>query len=197
MAKAQEKPNTIRSKRAQLVEAALRLFEADGCHSTGIDRILEEAGVAKMTLYNHFKSKDDLILAALRLRDERFRHWLATRVDELADSPREKLLAVFDAADENFRRDTFNGCLFARASGEYADPEHPVRAAAKEHCRLMHRYLTGLATDAGAHDPEGLASAMMLLYTGAAAAAQMNACASAAGVARDAARMIIDASIAG
>lgn len=185
-------PNTTRSKRGQLLEAALRLFERDGCQATGIDRILEEAGVAKMTLYHHFKSKDELILAALRLRDERFRHWMATRVEALGATPRDRLLAFFDAADEHFGRDNFNGCLFARASGEFTDPEHPVRAAAREHCRLMHRYLTGLATDAGVSDAEGLARQMMLLYTGAAAAAQMNACASAASVARDAARVLID-----
>ncbi|MEE8533082.1 MAG: helix-turn-helix domain-containing protein, partial [Alphaproteobacteria bacterium] len=58
------------SRRDHLVDTALALFCRDGFHATGIDRILAESGVAKMTLYKHFKSKDELILAALRRRDE-------------------------------------------------------------------------------------------------------------------------------
>ena len=63
------------SRRDHLVETAIRLFNRDGFHATGIDTILSEAGVAKMTLYKHFKSKDDLIVAALRRRDERWMTW--------------------------------------------------------------------------------------------------------------------------
>ena len=66
-------------KRDQLIEAALELFQREGFHATGVDRILAEAGVAKMTLYHHFRSKDELILAALRLRDERFRNTFMKR----------------------------------------------------------------------------------------------------------------------
>ena len=69
------------SRRDHLVETALALFMRDGFHATGIDRILSHAGVAKMTLYNHFKSKEELILAALRLRDERFLVWFPAAVE--------------------------------------------------------------------------------------------------------------------
>ncbi len=195
MAKAQDTPNTTQSKRAQLVEAALRLFEREGCHAVGIDRILAEAGVAKMTLYNHFRSKDDLILAALRLRDERERDWIARRVEALAETARDRLLALFDVAAEQFASDAFNGCLFVRASGEYTDPEHPVRAAAREHCRLMHRYVASLASEAGARDADALAQRLMLLLTGATATAQMHACPDAAVAAREAAAVLVDAAI--
>ena len=88
------------SRRDHLVETALGLFMRDGFHATGIDAILAEAGVAKMTLYNHFKSKDELILAALRLRDEQFLEWLVSAVEARADKPRGRLLALFGALDE-------------------------------------------------------------------------------------------------
>lgn len=188
---------TSRSKRDQLVETALRLFEREGCQSVGIDRILREAGVAKMTLYRHFESKDELILAALRLRDERFRNWLARRVREMAETPRDRMLAMFDAAQEWFSQEAFNGCLFMRTSAEFLDEDHPVRAATREHSRLLHRFVTEHAREAGASEPEVLASHLMLLFTGASAAAQVAGCCSPASCAKQAASVLIDASIDG
>jgi len=82
------------SKREKLVETALKLFCSGGFHATGIDRILAESGVAKMTLYNHFKSKDELILAALRLRDERWRHWFERAVERGASDPNVHITAL-------------------------------------------------------------------------------------------------------
>ena len=81
------------SRRDHLVDTALELFIRDGFHATGIDKILAESGVAKMTLYKHFKSKDELILSALRRRDERFRNWFMRAVESRAQAPRQRLLA--------------------------------------------------------------------------------------------------------
>ena len=195
MGSAPQSPKQTRSKRDQLVEAALALFEREGYHATGIDRILEDAGVAKMTLYNHFTSKDELILAALRLRDERFRDWLARRVRDLGTTPRERLLAIFDAAGELFATDSFNGCLFARACGEFSDPDHPVWSAAKEHRRLFRRYVLELANDAGAPNPERLADSLLILFAGATAAAQMSHSTAPAAHARAVAKTILDAEL--
>ena len=85
------------SRRDHLVDTALEMFCRDGFHATGIDKILAHAGVAKMTLYNHFRSKDELILAALRRRDEKFRNWFMRAVERLGKTPRNRLLAIFDA----------------------------------------------------------------------------------------------------
>ena len=74
-------------KRDHLIDTALGLFSRYGYHAMGIDRILAESGVAKMTLYNHFKSKDELILAVLRRRDERFRNWFMRTVERRAKAP--------------------------------------------------------------------------------------------------------------
>jgi AcrR family transcriptional regulator len=155
------------SRRDHLVDTALELFSRDGYHATGIDRILAEAGVAKMTLYNHFKSKDELILAALRRRDERFRNWFMRQVEQRATEPRGRLLAVFDVLQEWFDSREFSGCNFINAAAEYGDPENPIHAACAEHKRLLLGYLKQLAAGACAPDPNVLAEQLMLLVEGA------------------------------
>ncbi|MGF1610974.1 MAG: TetR/AcrR family transcriptional regulator, partial [Kiloniellales bacterium] len=156
-----------RNCRNELIETAAALFCRDGYQATGIDRILAESGCAKMTLYNHFHSKDELILAALRRRDEEFRNWFMREIEQRARTPRERLLAAFDVLDEWLRKPGFSGCMFVNASAEFSDPDHPVRAAAAEHKRLLRHYFRGLATEAGARDPQALADAVALLGEGA------------------------------
>lgn len=159
------------SKRDHLVETAMRVFQRDGFHAAGIDRILAEAGVAKMTLYNHFRSKDDLILAALRRSDEQFRHWLVRTVEAKAKSPRDRLLALFDALAEWHASDGFYGCFFLNAAAEFHDTDAPTRAAAAEHKRLVGAYIHELACAAGATDAELLTREIALLADGATAQA--------------------------
>jgi len=155
------------SRRDHLVETALRLFGRDGYHATGIDRILAEAGCAKMTLYNHFKSKDELILATLRRRDEQFRNWFMRAVERQDGTPRGRLLVVFDVLQEWFEAPDFNGCMFINASAEFGEPGDPIHAAAAEHKRLILGYLRELTAAAEAADPGQLAEGLMLLLEGA------------------------------
>src|SRR3954470_11176335 len=83
-------------KRDLLMDTARRLFYRDGLRAVGIDTILAEAGVAKMTLYNHFASKEELIIAILEKRDREFRASIAAKVDAAGPEPEARLLAVFD-----------------------------------------------------------------------------------------------------
>jgi AcrR family transcriptional regulator len=154
-------------KRDHLVATALVLFNRDGFHATGIDKILAEAGVAKMTLYKHFKSKDELILAVLRRRDEEFRNWFMRAVEARAKTPRARLLAVFDAIAEWFDGRDFSGCMFINASAEFAEADDPIHGAAAEHKRLILGYLREQAEAAGADDASTLAMELMLLMEGA------------------------------
>ena len=154
-------------KRDQLVEAALELFAREGFHATGIDKVLETASVAKMTLYKHFRSKEELILAALRLRDERWRNQFMRGVEKRTKEPRERLYAIFDELGCWFAEGTFSGCMFINASAEYADHSDPIHAASAEHKRLVEQYVRGLAEQAGAPDPAVLASQLCLLMEGA------------------------------
>jgi len=155
------------AKREHLIDTALEIFYRDGFHATGVDRIIAESGVARMTLYKHFKSKDDLILAALRRRDERFRNWFSRAVERQGETPGARLLAIFDALDEWFSSKGFSGCMFINASAEFADPANPVHRTAAEHKNLMLRHVRELAEAAGAADPDQLAHGLMLLMEGA------------------------------
>jgi AcrR family transcriptional regulator len=85
------------SKRDQLVQRALDVFYENGFRATGMDALAAATGVTKASMYKHFRTKEDLILAVLRLRDELFRNWLIRRVEDLADTPQGQLLALFDA----------------------------------------------------------------------------------------------------
>ncbi len=155
------------SKREHLIETALDLFCRDGFHATGIDKILAESGVAKMTLYKHFKSKDELILAALHRRDETFRNGFMRDIERLGKTPRQRLLAIFDVLEEWIQGRNFTGCTFINASAEFASPDDPIHAAAAEHERLVLAYLVELTTAAEAKDPDALAQGLMLLMEGA------------------------------
>ncbi len=154
-------------KRDQLVETALALFNQGGFHATGIDRVLEEAGVAKMTLYKHFRSKEELILAVLRLRDERWRNRFMRHVEQASKDPRERLLAMFDHLGKWFAEPSFSGCMFINASAEYGDHKDPIHASAAEHKRLVENYVVDIAEQAGASKPRELATHLCLLMEGA------------------------------
>ena len=155
------------TRRDHLVDTALKLFSRGGFHATGIDTILAEAGVAKMTLYNHFRSKEELILAALQRQDELFRNWFTKRVEQQAREPRKRLIAMFEVIEQWFAEEDFDGCMFINASAEYSDPANPIYVAASEHERLVLGYVRDLATAAGARDPSRLALELVVLMQGA------------------------------
>jgi AcrR family transcriptional regulator len=184
-----------RRKRDHLVDTALGLFMRDGYHATGIDRILAEAGVAKMTLYNNFRSKEALIVAALERHDAAFTAWFEARVEALGETPAERLLALFDALDEWVGGDDFHGCPFMKACGEFDDVEDPVHAAALAHKRRIFVYIRGLAEAAGADDPARLAGELFLLLEGAMIVAQMTRDRSTARRARAAAETLVAATL--
>lgn len=180
------------SKRDQIVDTALDLFYRNGFNATGIEKVLSDAGVARMTLYNHFKSKEELILAVLRLRDERFRDWLARCVEKNADTPRDRLLALFDAHAEWFAEEGFRGCLFINAAAEFSGNSDSIHRIAAEHKRLITSFIRGLAVAAGAKNPDVLADQISLLLEGAIVSAQVLGDGVWARKARNAAEVLID-----
>ncbi len=155
------------SKREQIVSVALKLFYQNGFHATGIDRIIKEAGVSKKTLYNHFKSKDELVLAALRKRDELFRNNLMRKTERLGSTAKERLLSVFDAIGEWLHEKDFAGCMFINASAEYSEANNPSHILCAEHKRLVREYIRDLAVQAEMGNPEELSQQLNLLIEGA------------------------------
>jgi AcrR family transcriptional regulator len=178
-------------RRDHLVGTALALFSKHGYHATGIDRILAESGVAKMTLYKHFRSKDELILAALRRRDEEFCRWLQAEVESHAATPRERMLAVFDVLETWFKDPEFSGCCFIHAAGEYGRKDDPVHVAAAEHKARMLAYVGELARAAGAVNADDMARQLMLLVDGAIVAAHVSGDAAGARSARTLAEALL------
>jgi AcrR family transcriptional regulator len=179
------------SPREQLLETADRLFCTHGYHATGIDRILTEAGVAKMTLYKHFGSKDELILAALRARDQWFRNHVSRELARRSDDPAERLVLLFDIVDEFCHGAEFNGCMFSNAAAEFPEPENPIHAAAVEHKRLFVAYLRTQAEAAGADDPTALADRLALLVEGVFATANVRGPDGVAARAKEIARAVV------
>ena len=155
------------NKRDELVRNAKAIFYRNGFHATGMDMIVAETGISKTSMYKHFRTKDDLILATLRLRDEEFRNWLFRRMAEQDATPREQLLAMFDALGEWFDQPDFRGCMFIKASSEYQEAENAIHAQCTEHKRLLFDQLRDIAKAAGAVDPATLAQHLLLLKEGA------------------------------
>jgi AcrR family transcriptional regulator len=189
------------SRRDELVDAAMKVFHRYGFHGTSLDRVLEESGVSRMTLYNHFKSKDELIVAALRRRDEIFRNQMMKFVDGRADAPIDRILAVFDYHEQWFAAPNFCGCMFINASAEFDDPQGPIRRVAADHKIEVLRYLREHCEAAEFPDPAALAEQLNLLVEGAIVTAHVVGLsghggatpAAAARRAKEAARVLIDA----
>ncbi|KLN60828.1 TetR family transcriptional regulator [Kiloniella spongiae] len=165
-------------KRDHLVDVALGLFYTQGFHATGVEQIVSEAGVARMTLYKHFPSKDDLILAALERRDEQIRQWLLEYM-EAQGEPKNQLLAMYDALelwfnDQAFPKHRFSGCMFINAVAEFSDFRHKVHEAAARHKAILTKEITGFVAKAGFANPDELAAELMLLKEGAIVTAQVS-----------------------
>ncbi len=182
------------SARERLLAAANELFYNEGVHTVGIDRVIEQAGVAKASLYNTFGSKDELVRAYLDARQVSIAQRIARAVDRY-ESPRERLLAVFEGQAELFAQPGYRGCAFARASAE-SHPGDLVEQAAEAYRRWVRELLTGLAAQAGVPEPENLARQLHLLYDGSGQSARMDHDPAAATAARTAAATLLDAALA-
>ena len=185
------------SIRDELVKRATQVFYQRGFHATGMDTLVAETGVSKTAMYKHFRTKEDLILAVLRFRDETLRNWLFRRMEELADTPLGQLRALFDALGEWMAEPGFQGCMFIKASSEFQSAEHPIHQQSAEHKRLLKRHFSALAKAAGAEDPNQLANQLLLLKEGAIVAAHMKTSQNPALDAKQAAEVLLLAAIKG
>jgi AcrR family transcriptional regulator len=183
------------SKREQLIQAALELFAKNGIHATGVDSIVAQSGVTKKTLYAHFRTKEELVLAVLRHYDGLARNEFMRRVESCGTTPRARLLAIFDVAQHWFQQNNFYGCLFVNTIGEYSGKDTPIRQICKEYKKLLKNYIHSLCKQAGAKDPQGLAEELALLLEGATVTAQVSQNPKTARIAKRAAKALIDKAI--
>lgn len=180
--------------RERLLAAADELFYREGIHTVGIDRIIEHAGVAKASLYNTFHSKDELVVAYLHGRHARIAERL-TRILARYDSPRDRLLGIFDYQTEAFADPGYRGCAFASAMAE-APAGSTVEQATKAYRDWMRSLLTELAEQAGAPRPADLARELHLLFDGSNLSARLDRDTTASTTARTIAAALLDAALA-
>ena len=180
--------------RERLLTAAMELFYRRGFQTVGLDQVIEAAGVSKTTFYKHFESKDELMLAAVRLYDEWEMGAWGRAVQELADDdPAAQLLGFFDVAERWFNDPGFGGCLFINTAAQFPDANDPVHRAAAKHKRDNRDAWRDLARLAGAADPETFADQYTALFEGMLILRQVHGRNDAAVVVRPAAEALMQA----
>jgi AcrR family transcriptional regulator len=162
-----DRPVPAGDARERILGTAYDLFSRYGVQAVGVDRIIAEANVAKMSLYRHFPSKEELVLAVLDRREQIWtKDWLEREVERRASKPEDRLLAIFDAFDEWFRREDFEGCLFVNSLLEGHDRTSSIGAESVLRLRNVHALVQRLAEDAGIPDPGAFARTWQLLMLG-------------------------------
>jgi AcrR family transcriptional regulator len=183
------------AKRELLLDTAWALFCKSGYRAVGIDTVLAKAGVAKMTLYNHFDSKEDLIAAAMAKKGSEILAGIDSVIAAAGSNAERRLLAVFDWLAGWFGSKDFTGCAFIKAVGEYSAAGDKPRQAAAEYKQGLQDRLQALATEAGLKAPALLARQLMFLIDGATVHADMRANPAFAVEARAAAKSLIEAAM--
>ncbi|AKA80707.1 Transcriptional regulator, TetR family [Pseudomonas synxantha] len=149
-----------------ILDVTEKLIYRHGIAATGMDLLVKTAGVSRKSIYRYFANKDELVIAALQRRDERWMQWLRDEV-ERSEGSGERLLALFDALRRWFGSADFRGCAFINTSGETANAQDPVRLLAKAHKQKLFEYALELCQAHGTPDPERQAAQLLILIDGA------------------------------
>ena len=156
-----------RAERQEIVlDTAERLFSARSSRSVGMDELVRETGLGKMTVYRLFKSKDDLVGAYLTRKAATVLSSVDAELIRLQGDPRAALLAVVDLVERDVTRAGFRGCPFTNVSSEYDDPQHPARSAAADYKYELHMRLLDLAGELVPDQAEDLAAQVHLIIDG-------------------------------
>jgi AcrR family transcriptional regulator len=162
---------TKRDARERILDTAYELFSRRAIHDVGVDEVIQHAGVAKATLYRHFPSKDDLVIAFLEAREERWTlAWVEAEARRRGSTPEEQLLAIFELFDEWFHRDDFEACSFINVLLELG-PAHRAGQASVRHLASIRSIVGRLAEEAGLRDPASFAHSWHILMKGSIVAA--------------------------
>jgi AcrR family transcriptional regulator len=159
-------PQSKPDARERILDTAYQLFSRRAIRDVGVDELIERAGVAKATLYRHFPSKDDLVIAFLERREERWtRAWVEAEARRRGSTPEQQLLAIFELFDEWFQRDDFEACSFINVLLEMG-PAHPAGQASVRHLASIRTVVSRLAEQAALRDPASFAHSWHILMKG-------------------------------
>jgi AcrR family transcriptional regulator len=180
--------------RQRLTEAAVRRFYRDGFRNVGLDQVLADVGISKTAFYKHFACKDDLVLAALEMKDrwlqDTFRRLVRERGGASAVG---QLRALLDVVDQIIDAADYQGCIFVNVAMEFPLPHEPAHVAAAQHKRAIEDIIHELAGHAGAADPRALAQELCLIMEGAYVTRQVTSDRRSIDVARRVADLVITA----
>jgi AcrR family transcriptional regulator len=159
-------PGSKPEARERILDTVYELFSRRAVRDVGVDEVIERAGVAKATLYRHFPSKDDLVVAFLQRREERWTvGWVEAETRRRGSTPEERLLAIFDLFDEWFQREDFEACSFINVLLEMGH-EHPAGQASVRHLANIRSVVGRLAQEAELRDPESFSYSWHILMKG-------------------------------
>lgn len=162
-------------------------------HGVGVDAVVERAGVAKASLYSHFRGKDDLIRAVLEQADERDVARYRAAMQAAGPDPRARVDALFEALDGLSSHPGFRGCAFVNAGLALPDPRHPAHEVVRRHKRRLRDLLREQVEGLALSDPAASADTLLLLVDAALTAGALRPDEHPALRARDAARRVLDA----
>ncbi len=182
-----------KSARERILDAAAELFYREGIRAVGIDTVIAQSGVAKMSLYRNFASKDDLVCAYLERSAQAHARWWDRMAARHPDDPKGLLKGLFVALSHWIAHPEFQGCPFTNAAAELRDPANPARALALAQKRAVRERLRALAAAAGAADPDRLTAHLQVLMEGAYSAGQTLGVDGDVGAVASAAAALIDA----
>jgi AcrR family transcriptional regulator len=188
-----EQPIELSSTRQRLLDTASELFYREGVHRVSVERVIEAAGVPENTLLKAFGSKDELIRAYLRARHARTLDQMKSGLARY-ETPRERLIGVFEIQGASFGEPGFRGCAFVTASAE-ALPGEVVEQVATEYRDWVHNMFLDLCFSAQAPRPEELAEQLVVLYDGAGTSAWMDHNPATVGVSRAVAEVLVAAAL--
>jgi AcrR family transcriptional regulator len=162
----------VKDARERILRTAYELFLKHGFTAVGVDRIVAEAGVAKTTLYRHFRSKNDLVVAVLERHEDLWTvGWLEPETRRRADGGEERIIAVFHAFDDWFRDEGYRGCMFINSLLEIHDDMSPIHRAALTGIEHVYDRLVEWSEEAGVRDPAAFAHRIQVLMRGSIVAA--------------------------
>jgi AcrR family transcriptional regulator len=165
--------SVMNDKRQAILVTATQLFSKYGYHSVGVDLIIKESGVAKMTMYRYFPSKEELVAEVLALRDQECAASLAAFVSR-ADTALDRVQAIFEWHTRWFQEASFSGCMFAHAAAEFHEKSSPIHQAAAKQKRSLAKYIENeLRQLVSAHKAKSLSGTYVMLLDGAIIAAEV------------------------
>lgn len=181
----------MKNMREKILDVATLLFDARGINASGVDTIIAESGIAKATLYKHFPSKNQLIIAYLREKSDRFYEWLNDKLLAEKTNPKDILYELCELVEQWITTPEFHGLPFHIAAVEFPDPAHPINTYSVELSNELQHYLSRIAELAGVKDHDTLGQQLAIIFEGAALIERLSPGSGAAHRARNAAITLI------